>query len=89
MATPAVPAESPEEPAPRGVPLHRRITFALFALLLLLAVVFYVYWGLAYDGWFDNGVYSVTIVLALFGIAGMWLVTPYTPVRAPPVDASR
>jgi len=83
MATSA-PAGAPPG-APARISLQRRVSFALFALLLLLATAFYVYWGLAFDGWFDNGVYAVTIVLALFGLAGMWLVAP-NPPRAATAD---
>ncbi|HZY92032.1 MAG TPA: hypothetical protein VFG07_04565 [Thermoplasmata archaeon] len=71
--------------APTGeVPLHRRITFALFAGLVALAAVFYLWWGLSYGAWLDNGVYAVTIVLAGFGLAGMWLVLPSPPAPPPP-----
>ena len=79
-------AASPPTPScPARISLVRRLSFALFALLLLLAVAFYLYWGLAFDGWFDNGVYAVTIVLGLFGLAGMWLVAP-NPPRSPTTE---
>lgn len=67
---------------PAGVPLHRRLTFAAFAGLVVLAAVFYFWWGIAYGRWLDNGVYAVAIVLLLFGLSGMWLVTPNPPVPA-------
>ncbi len=76
MAASAAEETAPGLDHPGEVSLHRRVTFALFAGLVVLAGMFYVWWGLAYDGWFDNGVYAVTIVLALFGLAGMWLVAP-------------
>ena len=76
MAT-STAAESPASAA--SVPLHRRVTFGLFAGLVALAAVFYLWWGLAYNGWLDNGVYAITIVLAGFGLAGMWLVLPSPP----------
>ena len=63
-------------------PLARRVVFWSFAALVCLGVGFYVWWGLLYDGWLDNGVYAVTIVLVLFGLAGMWLMLP-NPSRAP------
>jgi hypothetical protein len=79
MATPGSPTVS----AP-PVSLHRRVSFALFAGLVALAAAFYVWWGLAYGGWLDNGVYAVSIVLAGFGLAGMWLVLPSAPSPSPP-----
>jgi hypothetical protein len=68
----------------RAIPLHRRIQFGLFAGLVVLAAVFYVWWGLSYGVWFDNGVYAVAIVLLGFGLSGMWLSLPNPPVKAPP-----
>jgi type VI protein secretion system component VasF len=65
--------------------LSRRVSFWGFAALVVLAAVFYVWWGLLYGVWIDNGVYAVTITLLLFGLAGMWLVLPNPP--APATDA--
>jgi hypothetical protein len=62
----------------------RRVTFWGFASLVVLAAVFYVWWGVAFGVWIDNGVYAVVITLLLFGLAGMWLVLPNPPVAAPP-----
>ena len=78
----AAPSEEPH--AHRPLPLFRRIQLALFAGLVVLAAVFYVLWGLRYGGWFDNGVYAVTIVLLRFGLAGMWLTMPSPAATAPP-----
>ena len=83
MSTPAVDAEAKSLPG-EPLPLHRRLTFAAFALLIVLAVVFYLWWGLDYGRWFDNGVYAVTIVLVLFGLVGIWLITPNPPAPPPP-----
>lgn len=66
------------------MPLHRRVSFWAFASLLVSAVAFYLWWGLSFGVWIDNGVYAVTITLALFGLAGMWLVLPNPPTVAPP-----
>lgn len=66
----------------RHMSLPRRIQFWLFAGLVVLAAAFYVWWGLSYDVWLDNGVYAVAIVLLLFGLTGMWLSLPNPPVRA-------
>ncbi len=46
--------------------------FLSFALLLG-AVVFYVGWSIAYGDWYDIGLYSVSVILILFGILGMLL----------------
>ena len=64
----------------------RKASFWGFAALVVLAVMFYVGWGLSYGVWIDNGVYAVTITLLLFGLAGMWLMLPNppTPVSPPP-----
>jgi hypothetical protein len=58
----------------------RQVEFWGFASLVALGAAFYVWWGVAYGAWLDNGVYAVTIVLVLFGLAGMWLVSPNPPV---------
>lgn len=62
----------------------RQIAFWGFAGLLVLAVVFYVWWGLSFGVWIDNGVYAVVATLAAFGLAGMWLVMPNPPLPALP-----
>jgi len=62
----------------------RKVSFWAFASLVVLAVAFYVWWGVSYGVWLDNGVYAVVITLLLFGLAGMWLVLPNPPVTAPP-----
>ncbi|MFY9716441.1 MAG: hypothetical protein WAK40_00685 [Thermoplasmata archaeon] len=61
----------------------RKVTFWAFATLVVLAVAFYLWWGLTFNVWLDNGVYAVTITLLLFGLAGMWLVMPNPPAPAP------
>jgi hypothetical protein len=63
----------------RDLPLHRRLVFFGFSALVMLGIVFYVWWGLSYNVWLDNGVYAVVATLVLFGLAGMWLMMP-TPV---------
>ncbi|MEM0128954.1 MAG: hypothetical protein QXG65_02145 [Thermoplasmata archaeon] len=80
---------SPAEEIPRGprsvadLPLPRRVVFWGFAGLLIVGILFYLWWGLSFGVWVDNGVYAVVIVLVLFGLAGMWLVMPNPP---PPTD---
>jgi len=68
----------------RGMSTARRATFWAFAALVVLAVVFYFWWGLSFGVWIDNGVYAVTITLLLFGLAGMWLVMPNPPAPSGP-----
>ncbi|MCI4336073.1 MAG: hypothetical protein L3K17_02605 [Thermoplasmata archaeon] len=82
------PDDSPKPTPPaagavESVPLHRRLTFAGFAGLVVLAAIFYLWWGISYGRWLDNGVYAVTIVLLLFGLSGMWLATPNPPAPVP------
>lgn len=80
-------ASEPME-GPFEMPLARRIGYWLFATLVILGVVFYLGWGFAYGVWLDNGVYAVVITLVLFGLAGMWLVSPDPPVPAPTAPKS-
>ncbi|HTT16329.1 MAG TPA: hypothetical protein VMH49_03085 [Thermoplasmata archaeon] len=85
MAADLPPGEERDEPTTvHALPLHRRVAFWGFATLVVLAVVFYLWWGLSFGVWIDNGVYAVTITLLLFGLAGMWLVLPNRPAPATP-----
>ncbi len=68
----------------RGMSIPRQVTFWGFAALVVLGVGFYLWWGLEFGVWIDNGVYAVTITLLLFGLAGMWLVLPNPPAAATP-----
>jgi type VI protein secretion system component VasF len=77
-------AGSSEPTRVREMPLPRKVTFWGFAGLVMLAVAFYLWWGLAFGVWIDNGVYAVTITLLLFGLSGMWLVLPNPPTQAAP-----
>jgi hypothetical protein len=76
-------------PTPPAVPLARQVSFWGFASLVVLAVVFYLWWGFTFGVWIDNGVYAVVIVLLLFGLAGMWLVAPAPNVASAAPDESR
>jgi hypothetical protein len=75
---------SGERPSLSSLPRSRQASFWGFAALVVLAVLFYVGWGLNYGVWIDNGVYAVTITLLLFGLAGMWLVLPNPPSATAP-----
>ena len=46
---------------------------APFFFLTILGVLFYFAWGIAYSGWVDIGVYSITILLLGFGLVGIFL----------------
>ena len=70
--------------APPTMSVARRATFWGFSALVVLAVAFYVWWGVSFGVWLDNGVYAVVVTLLLFGLAGMWLVLPNPPAAAPP-----
>ncbi|MGP8136183.1 MAG: hypothetical protein ACLQD8_08745 [Thermoplasmata archaeon] len=78
----AEPSPLPERGRIQMMSPSRKATFWAFAALVVLAVAFYVWWGLLYGVWIDNGVYAVTITLLLFGLAGMWLVLPNPPAPA-------
>ncbi len=69
---------------PRRMSVARRASFWGFSALVVLAVAFYVWWGVSFGVWLDNGVYAVVITLLLFGLAGMWLVLPNPPTATPP-----
>ena len=71
------------DPEPHAPSLSHQVAFWGFAGLVVLAVAFYLWWGLSYGVWVDNGVYAVVITLLLFGLAGMWLVMPNPPSAAP------
>jgi len=77
-------AETYEPGSPRPMSLPRSVSFWGFAMLVVLAVAFYLWWGLEFGVWIDNGVYAVTITLLLFGLAGMWLVLPNPPAASTP-----
>ena len=82
---PDLDAEAPSaRPRLSDMSLTRQISFWGFAFLVVLAVAFYVWWGVSFGVWVDNGVYAVFITLFLFGLAGMWLMLPNPPAPAPP-----
>ena len=59
------------EVSPTTVKLDMRT--APFFFLVLLGIVFYLFWGLAWGGWFDIGVYTITVILLGFGFCGIYL----------------
>jgi len=85
MATAAPTNASAPPSRVRQMSITRKVSFWGFATLVVLAVAFYVWWGVSFRVWFDNGVYALTITLLLFGLAGMWLVLPSPPPPATPL----
>jgi hypothetical protein len=48
--------------------------YTIVSILALLAgILFYIYWGTRYGVWYDIGIYSVVIILVMFGIIGILL----------------
>ena len=84
MATDEVDDSTPRTPRLADLSISRQVTFWAFAALVVLAVAFYVWWGVSFGVWLDNGVYAVTITLLLFGLAGMWLMLPNPPATPAP-----
>ena len=84
MAPDADVQAAPAPPRLSDMSLTRQISFWGFASLIVLAVAFYVWWGVSFGVWIDNGVYAVFITLFLFGLAGMWLMLPNPPTPATP-----
>ena len=79
--------EHPDRPrSVLDLPLDRQIGFFAFVALALSGVLFYVWWGLSYGVWLDNGVYAVVVTLLLFGLSGMWLMMPNPPRPEPPAE---
>ncbi len=68
----------------RQMSTARKVSFWGFASLVVLGITFYVWWGVSFGVWIDNGVYAVVVTLLLFGLAGMWLMTPNPPSSSPP-----
>jgi hypothetical protein len=64
------------------MPTARVVGFWAFAALIVLAVVFYLWWFIAFGVWLDNGLYAVMVTLIGFGLAGMWLMLPDPPAPA-------
>ena len=50
------------------------MTRGFYYLLLPLALLFWIGWGLKFGVWWDIGIYSVLIVLTGFGLIGGFVV---------------
>jgi len=57
-----------------GISLKNFNLFTILSILLIIAgLAHYIYWGTRYNVWTDIGIYSLTIVLVLPGIIGIFL----------------
>mgnify|MGYP001186865912 FL=1 len=57
-----------------SLPEQEKLTRGFYYLLLPLALLFWVGWGLKFGVWWDIGIYSVLVVLLGFGLIGGFLV---------------
>lgn len=58
------------------LPSARQVGFFLFGLMVAAAGAFWVWWGISFGVWIDNGIYAIVVTLAGFGLAGMLLTLP-------------
>ena len=57
-----------------GISLKNFNIYTLLSILLIIGgLAYYIYWGVRYGVWVDIGIYSITIVLVLPGIIGLFL----------------
>ena len=48
--------------------------YTILSILFLLAgLLHYIYWGIRYGEWGDIGIYSITVVMMIPGIIGIFL----------------
>ena len=57
-----------------NLPGQEQLTKGFYYLLLPLALLFWVGWGLKFGVWWDIGIYSVLVVLLGFGLIGRFIV---------------
>ena len=53
--------------------IKMELTTVIALLMLIAGIIFYIGWSLHYDAWTNIGVYSLTIVLVVFGFLGLLL----------------
>jgi len=53
--------------------IKMELTTVIALLILIAGIIFYIGWSLHYDAWTNIGVYSLTIVLVVFGFLGLLL----------------
>jgi uncharacterized membrane protein len=56
-----------------AVKIKMELTTVISLLMLIAGIIFYFGWSLYYDAWTNIGVYSLTIVLVMFGVLGLLL----------------
>jgi|TARA_B100001996_G_scaffold160070_1_gene122054 hypothetical protein len=57
-----------------NIPDQEKITTGFYYLLIPIALLFWVGWGLKFGVWWDIGIYSVLVVLLGFGLIGGFVV---------------
>ena len=57
-----------------NLPEQEKMTTGFYYLLIPLALLFWVGWGLKFGVWWDIGIYSVLVVLLGFGLIGGFIV---------------
>ncbi|MDG1545153.1 MAG: hypothetical protein P8R32_02760 [Candidatus Poseidoniia archaeon] len=57
-----------------NLPAQEKLTKGFYYLLLPLALLFWIGWGLKFGVWWDIGIYSVLVVLLGFGLIGGFVV---------------
>ncbi|RLF62158.1 MAG: hypothetical protein DRN16_02340 [Thermoplasmata archaeon] len=45
---------------------------SIFSILVIaIGLIFYIFWSITYNIWFDIGIYSVTIIFVASGVFGL------------------
>jgi len=57
-----------------NLPEQEKVTTGFYYLLIPLALLFWIGWGLTYRVWWNIGIYSVLVVLLGFGLIGGFVV---------------
>tara|TARA_B100001248_G_scaffold120209_1_gene89800 strand:- start:136 stop:336 length:201 start_codon:yes stop_codon:yes gene_type:complete len=57
-----------------NLPEQEKMIRGFYYLLLPLALLFWIGWGLKFGVWWDIGIYSVLVVLLGFGLIGGFVV---------------
>ena len=57
-----------------NLPEQEKVTTGFYYLLIPLALLFWIGWGLTYGVWWNIGIYSVLVVLLGFGLIGGFVV---------------
>ena len=57
-----------------NLPEQEKVTTGFYYLLIPLALLFWLGWGLKFGVWWDIGIYSVLVVLLGFGLIGGFIV---------------